>query len=657
MKQTRTAATILFLCMLALASNARAVTYTFKTIDYPSGYNTSVTAINDSGQVAGNFDDASGYHGFLYSGGKFTKIDYADTFGEVIPTGDKTSVIGINKSGQVLGKYLGGMPGGSDVDSIEFIYDGRGYTFIDMDTADTGINDSGQVVGCYDDCCFVNRVGIPYPSRHTVVWAYGINNNGEVFGQFCNDDWTICHSFLFSDGVYTKIDYPSAAAGSTIIEAINDDGQAVGQYVDAAGQHGFLYSEGAFTNIDPPSAIIGDTDACCINNGGTIAGHYREAAGRRNFVYNQGVFTALDDPSGTGSTFITGINNDGRIVGYYQLEDVSHGFIATLAYSISGTVNDHKGLPAAGVTVTLGGAKSATTQTAADGTWSFSGLPSGNYTIRPSKGNFTFTPASLAVMIANQDLASNNFTVKNYLISGKVKDKKGSPIRDANVALGGASPSTTRTDPNGHYSFCGLANGSYTITPSEGLYAFTPSSAKIVFSGKDVTVRDFTGSCKNSSISGKILDGKGSPVTGVSVTMSGASSRKTQTSSNGTYSFSNVPAGNYTIKAAKDLYTFAPAEIDLVLSGTDVTVSDFTGKQTKYYISGYIQDGDGVTLTLSGGASATTQTDSDGFFIFSGLANGAYTITPSLANSTFKPLNRGVKIKNKNISGVDFNLK
>ncbi len=68
-----------------------------------------------------------------------------------------------------------------------------------------------------------------------------------------------------------------------------------------------------------------------------------------------------------------------------------------------------------------------------------------------------------------------------------------------------------------------------------------------------------------------------------------------------------------------------------------------SGNQTFYTISGFIESNvgnrmAGVTVTLSGTQTATTVTDAIGTYSFNGLtAGGSYTVTPSLAGSTFDP--------------------
>ena len=56
------------------------------------------------------------------------------------------------------------------------------------------------------------------------------------------------------------------------------------------------------------------------------------------------------------------------------------------------------GVVKAGVYITLSGASSATTTTAADGTYSFPNIFDGTYTVTPSLTGYGFTPGALTVI-------------------------------------------------------------------------------------------------------------------------------------------------------------------------------------------------------------------------------------------------------------------
>ena len=72
-----------------------------------------------------------------------------------------------------------------------------------------------------------------------------------------------------------------------------------------------------------------------------------------------------------------------------------------------------------------------------------------------------------------------------------------------------------------------------------------------------------------------------------------------------------------------------------------------------YSISGDIVDGadagiEGVLVTLSGDADDTDTTDANGHYEFTGLVDGSYTVTPTLANLQMTPASRAA-----NVSGDD----
>ena len=67
-----------------------------------------------------------------------------------------------------------------------------------------------------------------------------------------------------------------------------------------------------------------------------------------------------------------------------------------------------------------------------------------------------------------------------FSISGTVS---GDYFSSVIITLSGDSSKTTTTDISGNYSFSGLVNGSYTITPSQSGYTFNPTSRDITING------------------------------------------------------------------------------------------------------------------------------------------------------------------------------
>ena len=62
----------------------------------------------------------------------------------------------------------------------------------------------------------------------------------------------------------------------------------------------------------------------------------------------------------------------------------------------------------------------------------------------------------------------------------------------------------------------------------------------------------------------------------------------------------------------------------------------------------------GVTITLSGASSGTFTTDANGYYSFSNLANGAYTVTPTLVGYIFTPASQAVTVNGADVTGVSF---
>jgi hypothetical protein len=143
-----------------------------------------------------------------------------------------------------------------------------------------------------------------------------------------------------------------------------------------------------------------------------------------------------------------------------------------------------------------------------------------------------------------------------------------------------------------------------------------------------------------------------------SPTPAGFAERTTTTTSNGTYSFPNVPAGrSYTVMPVKSGYQFTPASKSLSGLSANQTAVNFL--VTAYSVSGRVvragtTTGVGaMTLTLTsptpaGFPARTTQTGSSGYYTFTNLPAGRnYTLKPAKSGFTFSPTTRSIT----NLSG------
>lgn len=346
-------------------------------------------------------------------------------------------------------------------------------------------------------------------------------------------------------------------------------------------------------------------------------------------------------------------------------------------YSISGTVS---GAVAAGVTMTLSGAGSGTTTTAADGTYTFSGRANGSYTVTPSKAGYTFSPASAAVTVSGGNVTGVNFTssaVPTYSISGTVS---GAVAAGVTINLTGTTTATTTTAADGTYSFSGLANGSYTVTPSLAGYSFSPTSIAVTVSGASQTGKNFTSTAVGDPplTSGVgVTDSVGlkawkyytiavpSGATNLAITLTGLSAdidlyvnnNPTHPTTTSYYGRSwNGGTTNESLSYANPTVATWSVGVYGYAAGNYTVTATVTLPTPTYTISGAVSGAvtSGVTVNLTGAATATTTTGSGGTYAFGGLANGTYTVTPSLAGYTFSPTSIAVTINNADQTGKNF---
>lgn len=83
-----------------------------------------------------------------------------------------------------------------------------------------------------------------------------------------------------------------------------------------------------------------------------------------------------------------------------------------------------------------------------------------------------------------------------------------------------------------------------------------------------------------------------------------------------------------------------------------------TAVTNSYSLSGQVTSGSsglaGVTITISGADQGTATSDATGNYIFSGLANGSYTVTPATPGFIFSPLNSVRIVNGANLGDVNF---
>ena len=215
------------------------------------------------------------------------------------------------------------------------------------------------------------------------------------------------------------------------------------------------------------------------------------ADGAGNYSFSglaNGVYTIA--PSHAGYTFTPGTQsatvNGANVVGI--------NFTATSqgqTFSVSGTISPAAG--GSGATVTLSGVASATTTANSSGNYTFTGLANGLYAVTPSHTGYAFSPGTQSVTVNGANVTGINFTAtaqQTFSISGTISPTTGGA--GATVTLSGAAAAMTTSNGAGAYSFAGLANGSYTVTPTSQGFGYTPTSQNVTVSAANITGVNFT---------------------------------------------------------------------------------------------------------------------------------------------------------------------
>ena len=87
-------------------------------------------------------------------------------------------------------------------------------------------------------------------------------------------------------------------------------------------------------------------------------------------------------------------------------------------------------------------------------------------------------------------VSGQNTRTPGQSISGTITPATGGS--GATVNLNGVASATTTTDGSGNYSFAGLTNGTYAVTPSNTGFAFSPTSQSVTLNGANVSGVNFT---------------------------------------------------------------------------------------------------------------------------------------------------------------------
>ena len=377
----------------------------------------------------------------------------------------------------------------------------------------------------------------------TPIWGFRVNNDGQADVKFFGASSTPLE--LSSLAGTVEVDDGTPIEGVTItLTGTDENGDPVSETTTTDEFGNYLFEDllpGTYTVTESQPAGYGDTTDVVGSEGGTLA-----------------------DDEISAITLGAGV------------DAVDYDFVETLS-SIAGTVfhdvNDN-GVPDSGedaipgTIITLSGtdvngdAVSDTRVTNDTGDYVFDGLLAGTYTVTEtqpdgfedgqdtagSTGGDTSTNDVIAdiALPAGEDSVDNDFgellPPELSSIAGTVEVDDGTPIEGVTITLTGTDVNgdpvseTTTTDEFGNYVFDDLVEGIYTVTETQpvgfddetdvvgsegGVLANDEISAIPLGAGVDATGYDFIESVPPSSIAGTVEVDDGTPIEGVTITLTG----------------------------------------------------------------------------------------------------------------------------------------
>jgi hypothetical protein len=112
-------------------------------------------------------------------------------------------------------------------------------------------------------------------------------------------------------------------------------------------------------------------------------------------------------------------------------------------------------------------------------------------------GGLSALSSSASVPTSTTGAAVNIIQSQGFTISGTISPSTSGA--GTSVNLSGAGSSSATLDASGNYSFSGLANGTYTVTPSKIGFIFTPPSRQVAISGANTTAINFIASASGTT--------------------------------------------------------------------------------------------------------------------------------------------------------------
>lgn len=325
-------------------------------------------------------------------------------------------------------------------------------------------------------------------------------------------------------------------------------------------------------------------------------------------------------------------------------------------YSIAGTMLDEHGAPVARQILDLSpNPDGVQVATDVDGTY-YVGLPSAaTYRLEPQYLPDTIYEPPFYDVDVNGHMGRVDFMAVRVTIRGRIANADGVGLPGVSLTLNPDAQAFTVSGADGEYEFRLQALGDFNVDPVLAGYSFSPDSSPVSVTGPDFEGVDFvsTGGQPSYAIRGLVRQTDLSAVQGVLMELN-PGHRLAFTDGTGSYGFSGLGSGTYTIEPYRQDWSISPSLRTVSLSGASENNADFTGvpPAESYTVSGMVTYHDvsenlqyaipnvELILTTKYGLVPLyqTQTDLGGNYSISGVIPGRYAVHVMSYGYSSKPL-------------------
>ena len=452
--------------------------------------------------------------------------------------------------------------------------DATGYIYFNASTKALELHNCNRAGGIYKTSGDLKIV--LYGTNNITSDSNGINSAGKLtISGAESGSSSLTLTAAKNTTIYAK-DTITIQGGAKVTAPCGHDGQSI--HLDKDDEEIIITGE--------------DTEVTASNGSNSKAGEIRCGASS----YSSNTYTGTIQLNDRAKLTATTINGTLKVNGTVQNNPGSSVTApsATSGYTVSGRVIDSNSQPIAGASIQLSSSTGTadtstvipTSTTAENGTYTFSNIPDGTYTITASKTGYNETSDPTQVTVSDSDVTAQNITLTPINYNIRVQ---GTQVTGANMnnVLGNSGTPTVTYNPTTKTLTLNNATISSENTQGQGIYASDDltinligtneitGSRNSIYSTKPLTIM----SSENGSLTMSSKDAMSTLYATADITISGSAIVNATIDGNAQAINSDVSGGKITITdtaqvTAKNIHAISDSKAKhsyAVLAGTDNT--------------------------------------------------------------------------------------